>query len=81
MLENKQSHQVVRQGELAKIGLSEQSTHYADLSFVESDLMQLIEHHDLSDAINDSLKQMVNLANDAICGSRYPPRCDLPNWR
>ncbi|WP_394225765.1 molecular chaperone [Pseudoalteromonas spongiae] len=73
VLENKQSQQVVRQGELAKIGLSEQSTHYADLSFVESDLMQLIEHHDLSDAINDSLKQMVNLANDAICAAGTRP--------
>ncbi|MFY8351317.1 molecular chaperone [Pseudoalteromonas sp. SSM20] len=73
VLENKQSHQLVRQGELAKIALSEDTEHTADLSFIESCLKQSIVSNDLSDAINESLKQMVNLANDAITSAATRP--------
>lgn len=71
--ENKQSHQTVRQGELAKIALSENAEHYADLSFIEKDLTQLISNNDLGDAINESLKQMVTLAEDAITSAGTQP--------
>lgn len=66
ILNNKQTHQVVRQGELAKIALSEQSQFTASLEFVEQSLACPISREQMQDAINDSYQQMVQLALDAI---------------
>lgn len=73
LLENKQTHQVVRQGELAKIALSEQSEFTASLEFIEASLHCPITQQQMQDAINDSYKQMVQLALDAIKAAGTQP--------
>lgn len=73
VLENKQSHQVVQQGEFAKIALSEAHDHSVNLNFIDAQLQPLISQSNLSDAVRDSLNQMVKLAHDAInCAGCQP---------
>lgn len=71
--ENKMTHQFVRQAELAKIALSEVSSHQVDLSFIEQALMQDIDLTQLTDSIETSLQQVVSLAEQAILDAGTRP--------
>lgn len=64
--QHKLAHQVVRQGEQAKIALSEQEDFTAKLDFIESQLAQPINQRDLSEAVMANLTQMSDLAQQAI---------------
>ncbi|KZN64505.1 hypothetical protein N473_14365 [Pseudoalteromonas luteoviolacea CPMOR-1] len=71
--ENKMTHQFVRQAELAKIALSEVSSHQVDLSFIEQALQQDIDLMQLTDSIDTSLQQVVSLAEQAILDAGTRP--------
>lgn len=64
--QNKLSHQLVRQGELAKIALSDSAVTSRELAFIEQGLDLNIAFSEFNDAINDNIKSMVSLAQDAI---------------
>ncbi|RRS10134.1 molecular chaperone [Pseudoalteromonas sp. J010] len=71
--QNKLTHQVVREGELGKIALSEQEQFNADLSFIEAHLTQTISQQDFADAVMLNLEQMGALAKEAISQAGAKP--------
>ncbi|MCQ8877346.1 molecular chaperone [Pseudoalteromonas shioyasakiensis] len=64
--QNKQGHQLVQQGEAAKIALSSQQSFNCDLGFLTNDLSKLLDLDDLALAVDDSISQIVTLAKQAI---------------
>ncbi|BBN80833.1 molecular chaperone [Pseudoalteromonas sp. A25] len=70
---SKLSHQVVRQGELSKISLSSDTQHIAALNCIESALSQKVTQADFQEAVADSLKQICDLAQDAITSAQTQP--------
>ena len=64
--QNKQGHQLVQQGEAAKIALSSANEFTTDLRFLDSDLTQCLTLKDLALAVDDSISQIVSLAKQAI---------------
>ncbi|MBD1581494.1 molecular chaperone [Pseudoalteromonas sp. S16_S37] len=70
---SKLSHQIVRQAELSKISLSSNTQHVAKLDCIEPQLSQEITQADLKEAVSDSLKQICDLAQDAITCAQTQP--------
>jgi hypothetical chaperone protein len=64
--QNKQGHQLVQQGEAAKIALSSANEFTTDLHFLDSELTQCLTLKDLALAVDDSISQIVGLAKQAI---------------
>lgn len=64
--QNKQGHQLVQQGEAAKIALSSQAQFNCDLGFLAADLHKNITLSQLAHAVDSSVKQIVELAEQAI---------------
>ncbi|WP_440053758.1 molecular chaperone [Pseudoalteromonas sp. T1lg65] len=64
--QNKLTHQLVREGELTKIAMSEQTERQVSLGFLESQLTQSVTHQDFSDSVMSNLEQMATLAKEAI---------------
>ncbi|KZN50665.1 molecular chaperone [Pseudoalteromonas luteoviolacea] len=71
--ENKMTHQFVRQAELAKIALSDDSAHQVDLSFIENELVQNLNLTQLTESVESSLQQVVALAEQAISDAGTQP--------
>ncbi|KPH64681.1 chaperone [Pseudoalteromonas porphyrae] len=71
--QNKQGHQLVQQGEAAKIALSSQATFECDLGFLSPQLIKLISTNELALAVDDSISQIVTLAKQAISDAGVPP--------
>ncbi|NOU52434.1 molecular chaperone [Pseudoalteromonas sp. JBTF-M23] len=71
--QSKLSHQVVRQGELSKISLSSDAEYMAKLDCIEPQLFKDVTHTDLKEAVTDSLKQICELAQDAITSAQTQP--------
>ena len=71
--QNKQGHQLVQQGEAAKIALSSQPTFECDLGFLSPQLIKLISTNELALAVDDSISQIVTLAKQAISDAGVPP--------
>ncbi|MFY8325501.1 molecular chaperone [Pseudoalteromonas sp. ZZD1] len=64
--QNKQGHQLVQQGEAAKIALSSEQSHNCNLDFLAKDLSKILNLSDLALAVDDSISQIVTLAKEAI---------------
>jgi hypothetical chaperone protein len=64
--QNKQGHQLVQQGEAAKIALSSQQSFNCNLDFLAKDLVKTLSLSDLGLAVEDSISQIVTLAKEAI---------------
>ncbi|AXQ97162.1 molecular chaperone [Pseudoalteromonas piscicida] len=64
--QNKLTHQVVREGELGKIALSEQAKFNADLGFIEPQLTSEFTQQDFAESVMSNLEQMGTLAKEAI---------------
>ena len=64
--QNKQGHQLVQQGEAAKIALSSEPSFNCNLDFLETDLSKILNVSDLALAVDDSINQIVTLAKEAI---------------
>ncbi|MBQ4860947.1 molecular chaperone [Pseudoalteromonas sp. MMG013] len=71
--QQKLGHQIVRQGELGKIALSETDHFEANLSFIERALSQKISVNELAESIDDSLLQICTLAKQAIRDANTQP--------
>ncbi|KTF16269.1 molecular chaperone [Pseudoalteromonas sp. H105] len=64
--QNKQGHQLVQQGEAAKIALSSEQSFNCNLDFLATDLSKILNLSDLALAVDDSINQIVTLAKEAI---------------
>ncbi|WP_394192119.1 molecular chaperone [Pseudoalteromonas atlantica] len=64
--QNKQGHQLVQQGEAAKIALSSEPSFNCNLDFLATDLAKILNVSDLALAVDDSINQIVTLAKEAI---------------
>ncbi|WP_404340703.1 molecular chaperone [Pseudoalteromonas mariniglutinosa] len=71
--QNKQGHQLVQQGEAAKIALSTQQTFTCDLGFLSPTLSKQLSLSDLALAVDDSISQIVALAKQAIVDAGVQP--------
>jgi hypothetical chaperone protein len=71
--QNKQGHQLVQQGEAAKIALSSANEFKCDLTFLDDDLYKNLSVTDLSLAVDDSISQIVTLAKQAISDAGVTP--------
>lgn len=71
--DNKQSHQLVREAELAKIALTNEPSVNLNFDFIEPMFSQALSQTDLHDAISDSIKQIINLVDDAIKAAGSKP--------
>ncbi|MGO2371267.1 MAG: molecular chaperone [Pseudoalteromonas prydzensis] len=64
--QNKQGHQLVQQGEAAKIALSSATEYECELGFLAPQLHKVLSRADLAVAVDDSIMQIVSLAKQAI---------------
>jgi len=64
--QNKQGHQLVQQGEAAKIALSSATEYECELGFLAPQLHKALSRDDLALAVDDSIMQIVSLAKQAI---------------
>lgn len=64
--QNKQGHQLVQQGEAAKIALSSATEFNCELDFLAPQLHKTLSRDDLALAVDDSIMQIVSLAKQAI---------------
>ncbi|MBB1332732.1 molecular chaperone [Pseudoalteromonas sp. SG43-7] len=64
--QNKQGHQLVQQGEAAKIALSSVTEYDCELGFLAPQLHKVLSRADLAVAVDDSIMQIVSLAKQAI---------------
>ncbi|WKD23304.1 molecular chaperone [Pseudoalteromonas sp. KG3] len=64
--QNKQGHQLVQQGEAAKIALSSATEFNCELEFLAPQLHKALSRDDLALAVDDSIMQIVSLAKQAI---------------
>lgn len=71
--QNKQGHQLVQQGEAAKIALSSANEFKCDLRFLDTELYKTLSVHDLSIAVQSSISQIVTLAKQAIDDAQTVP--------
>lgn len=71
--QNKQGHQLVQQGEAAKIALSSTPDFNCDLRFLDTELSKNLSVHDLSLAVESSISQIVTLAKQAINDAQTTP--------
>ena len=71
--QNKQGHQLVQQGEAAKIALSSTHDFNCDLRFLDTELSKNLSVHDLSLAVESSISQIVTLAKQAISDAQTTP--------
>ncbi|OUS72585.1 molecular chaperone [Pseudoalteromonas sp. A601] len=71
--QNKQGHQLVQQGEAAKIALSSQQSFNCNLDFLAKDLSKILNLSDLALAVDDSISQIVTLAKEAIKEASVTP--------
>ncbi|TMO79629.1 molecular chaperone, partial [Pseudoalteromonas ruthenica] len=71
--QNKQGHQLVQQGEAAKIALSSADAFDCDLRFLDNDLSKNLSVSDLAVAVESSISQIVTLAKQAITDAGATP--------
>ena len=71
--QQKLGHQIVREGELGKIALSQEAQFAANLSFIEQGLNQTVSVNELAESIDDSLIQICALAKQAISDANTQP--------
>ena len=71
--QNKQGHQLVQQGEAAKIALSSADAFDCDLRFLDNDLSKNLSVSDLAVAVESSISQIVTLAKQAITDAGTTP--------
>ncbi|MBQ4833108.1 molecular chaperone [Pseudoalteromonas sp. MMG010] len=71
--QNKQGHQLVQQGEAAKIALSSADTFDCDLGFLNHGLTENLSVSDLALAVQSSIEQIVTLAKQAIQDAATTP--------
>ncbi|BDF93570.1 molecular chaperone [Pseudoalteromonas sp. KAN5] len=64
--QNKQGHQLVQQGEAAKIALSSATEFNCELGFLAPQLNKVLSRDDLALAVDDAIMQIVSLAKQAI---------------
>ncbi|KAF7786779.1 putative chaperone protein [Pseudoalteromonas rubra] len=70
---SKMTHQFVRQGELAKIALSDQNSHTAILDFLDSELSVDISAQTMAESVASCLEQAAVLAEQAIAEAGTRP--------
>lgn len=70
---NKQGHQLVQQGEMAKIALSSQPEFSCKLDFLAANLDKTLTLSQLAYAVESSIKQIVELAKQAIKDAATTP--------
>lgn len=63
---DKQNHQLVRSGELAKIALTDNTQHTVDLAYIEDNLAATISQEQLTDAVKHAVQRMAGLLDDVI---------------
>lgn len=67
------SYQLVRAGELCKIGLTDQSRYDVGPDFIESGLLQRVTRDHLAEAIARPLENVVQLLDEAITQAQCQP--------
>ncbi|QTL35435.1 molecular chaperone [Pseudoalteromonas viridis] len=70
---NKMTHQFVRQGELAKIALSDQDSYSAQLDFLDKALSVDISAQEMAESVASCLEQAAVLAEQAIADAGRRP--------